>query len=88
MIALMFPGQGAQVVGMGRDLARAFPIARHAFEEADDAVGYPLSRVCFEGPAERLVATDVCQPALLATSIAAFRVARQEGTRGANRHGE
>ena len=82
MIALMFPGQGAQAVGMGRELADAFPIARRTYEEADDALGYSLSGACFEGPAERLVATEICQPALLATSIAAFRVARDEGLAG------
>lgn len=79
MIAVMFPGQGAQVVGMGRDLADAYAVARETFEEADDTLGYALSEVCFAGPAERLTQTDVCQPALVATSIAAYRVARAEG---------
>ena len=60
---------------MGRALAERFEAARLAFEEADDALGYAISEVCFSGPAERLTATDVCQPALLATSVAAWRVA-------------
>lgn len=79
MIAVMFPGQGAQSVGMGRELADSYAVAREAFEEADDTLGYPLSEVCFTGPADRLTQTDVCQPALVATSIAAFRVAQAEG---------
>jgi [acyl-carrier-protein] S-malonyltransferase len=83
VIAAMFPGQGAQAVGMGKALSERFEAARLAFEEADDALGYPLSRVCFEGPAERLTQTDVCQPALVATSIAAWRVAEGAGLRPA-----
>jgi [acyl-carrier-protein] S-malonyltransferase len=78
MIVAMFPGQGAQAVGMGEALADAFPVARQTFEEADDVLGYALSEVCFAGPPERLTETDVCQPALVATSTAAFRVAREE----------
>jgi len=81
VIAALFPGQGAQAVGMGLALSERFEAARLAFEEADDALGYPLSRVCFEGPAERLTQTDVCQPALVATSIAAWRVATDAGLR-------
>jgi [acyl-carrier-protein] S-malonyltransferase len=81
VIVAMFPGQGAQAVGMGRALAERFETARRTFEEADDVLGYPLSRVCFEGPAERLTATDVCQPALVATSVAAARVAAEAGLR-------
>ena len=79
MIAAMFPGQGAQSVGMGQDLAAAYDVARRAFEEADDVLGYALSEICFTGPAERLTDTDVCQPALVATSVAAFRVAQEVG---------
>jgi [acyl-carrier-protein] S-malonyltransferase len=78
MIVAMFPGQGSQAVGMGRALAETFPAARRTFEEADDVLGYALSAICFEGPAERLTETDVCQPALVATSTAAYRVAREE----------
>jgi [acyl-carrier-protein] S-malonyltransferase len=79
VICLLFPGQGSQVVGMGRDLADAFPSARSAFEEADDILGFGLSKICFTGPEERLTATDVCQPALVAASVAAWRAAAEEG---------
>jgi [acyl-carrier-protein] S-malonyltransferase len=78
MIVAMFPGQGSQSVGMGAALADAFPTARRTFEEADDVLGYALSEICFAGPAERLTETHVCQPALVATSTAAFRVAQEE----------
>jgi [acyl-carrier-protein] S-malonyltransferase len=81
VIVAMFPGQGAQVVGMGRALAEDYEVARRTFEEADDVLGYALSQICFEGPAERLMETDVCQPALVATSVAAFRVASEAGLR-------
>ncbi len=79
MIVAMFPGQGAQVVGMGRALAEDYEVARRTFEEADDVLGYSISQICFEGPAERLMETDVCQPALVAASVAAFRVAAEAG---------
>lgn len=79
MIALLFPGQGSQAVGMGAELADACPAARHAFEEADDVLGYGLSRIAFEGPQERLTATEICQPALVATSVATWRAAEAEG---------
>jgi [acyl-carrier-protein] S-malonyltransferase len=79
MIVAIFPGQGAQAVGMGKALAERFDAARGAFEEADDVLGYALSEICFEGPADRLTQTDVCQPALLATSVAAWRVASGAG---------
>lgn len=82
MNVLMFPGQGAQVVGMGRELHDAFAVARDTFAEADEVLGYALSQVCFEGPAERLTQTDVCQPALVAVSVAAWRVARDHGLGG------
>lgn len=77
--AFLFPGQGVQYPGMGRDLAAAYPVARQAFEEADDILGRDLSRLCFEGPAEELDLTENTQPALLATSVACLRVLEQEG---------
>src|SRR5271169_7180983 len=73
-IAFIFPGQGSQTVGMGKDLAEKYPLARQTFEEADEALGYKLSQVCFEGPEEQLRLTEITQPAILTTSIAAFRV--------------
>ena len=82
MIGLLFPGQGAQAVGMGAALADASPVARRTFEEADDALGYALSEICFTGPEERLTQTDICQPALVATSVAAWRVAAEHGLEG------
>ncbi len=75
----MFPGQGAQEVGMGLALAEAYPVARAAFDEANDALGYDIASICFTGPADALVPTDVCQPAILATSVAAWRVATEHG---------
>jgi [acyl-carrier-protein] S-malonyltransferase len=73
-IALIFPGQGSQLVGMGKDLAEKYPAARRTFEEADEALGYKLSRLCFEGPEEQLRLTEITQPAILTVSIAALRV--------------
>jgi [acyl-carrier-protein] S-malonyltransferase len=73
-IAFIFPGQGSQAVGMGKDLAENYPIARQTFEEADEALGYKLSQVCFEGPEEQLRLTEITQPAILTASIAALRV--------------
>ena len=77
--AWLFPGQGAQAVGMGRDLAEAWPVARAVFAAADRALEFPLSRICFEGPEEELRRTAVTQPALLATSVAAARVLAESG---------
>lgn len=71
-IALLFPGQGAQFVGMGRELAEQFPAARERFEEADALLGFSLSRLCWEGPAAELTRTENCQPALYVTSMAAL----------------
>lgn len=73
-IALIFPGQGSQVVGMGKELAEKYSEARQVFEEADDALGYKLSQLCFEGPEENLRLTEITQPAILTTSVAALRV--------------
>lgn len=72
--AFLFPGQGSQFVGMGKSLADNFPAAAECFEKANDALGFPLSKLCFEGPAEILKQTENQQPALLAVSIAAFTV--------------
>jgi [acyl-carrier-protein] S-malonyltransferase len=72
--AFVFPGQGSQAVGMGRDLADAFPLARHIFEEVDDALSQRLSRLMFEGPTDELNLTANAQPALMAVSLAVFRV--------------
>ena len=79
ILALLFPGQGSQTPGMGLDLAQNFPVARQTFEEADAALGFPLSKLCFEGPAEDLQLTANTQPAILACSIAAFRVLAERG---------
>lgn len=73
-IAFIFPGQGSQTVGMGKELFDKYPIARQTFEEADDALGYKLSQVCFAGPEEQLRLTEITQPAILTISIAALRV--------------
>jgi [acyl-carrier-protein] S-malonyltransferase len=83
MIAVVFPGQGAQKVGMGRTLADAFPICRETFEEADAALGEPLSELCFNGPEDRLQLTENTQPAILAVSVAAWRLAASQGIRPA-----
>lgn len=74
-MAYVFPGQGSQRVGMGRDLYDAFPPAREIFEEADDALGFSLSRLCFEGPEEELAQTVNAQPAILTTSVACLKSA-------------
>jgi [acyl-carrier-protein] S-malonyltransferase len=73
-IALIFPGQGSQAVGMGKDLVQNYPVAKQTFDEADEALGYSLSKLCFEGPEEELRLTEITQPAILTTSIAALRV--------------
>jgi [acyl-carrier-protein] S-malonyltransferase len=78
-IAFLFPGQGSQVVGMGRELSEKYPVARRTFDEADEALGYKLSQVCFEGPEEKLKLTEITQPAILSTSVAAFRVLQEKG---------
>ncbi len=72
--AFLFPGQGAQQVGMGKDLHEAFPAARRVFDEAEAATDLPLRRLCFEGPEEELSRTDICQPAVFTVSAAALAV--------------
>ena len=78
-LAFIFPGQGSQAVGMGRDLAAAFAAAREVFEEIDDTLDQKLSKLMFEGPAEALQLTENTQPALLAHSLAVLRVLEREG---------
>ena len=79
--AFLFPGQGSQYAGMGKTLADQYAVAREVFEEADVALGFPLSRLCFEGPADALQLTENTQPALLSVSIAAFRVLQEQGVK-------
>lgn len=79
MLAFIFPGQGSQSAGMGRDLAENFAAARSVFEEADDALGFALSKLCFEGPDSELQLTENTQPAILTTSVAALRALESEG---------
>ena len=83
MIAFVFPGQGAQKVGMGQALAERFPICRQTFDEADAALGEPLSALCFSGPEDRLLLTENTQPAILAVSVAACRLVESQGVRAA-----
>jgi len=77
--ALLFPGQGSQRVGMGRDLAIEHPLAKQTYEEADDVLGFALSKLCWDGPEDDLTLTKHTQPAILTTSIAVFRVLRERG---------
>jgi len=77
--AFLFPGQGSQAVGMGKELAANHPVARQTFDEADEALGYKLSELCFEGPEEKLKLTEITQPAILTASIAAWRVLLEKG---------
>lgn len=78
-LAFLFPGQGSQFAGMGKSLVSEFPIARQAFEEADQTLGFPLSQLCFEGPDAELKKTANTQPAILAASVAAYRVLSEIG---------
>ena len=77
-LAIVFPGQGAQTVGMGQQLAAAFPAAADLFRQADEILGWPLSEICWNGPAEELTKTSVCQPALYVHGLAALAVVREK----------
>jgi [acyl-carrier-protein] S-malonyltransferase len=78
-IAFLLPGQGSQAVGMGRELAERFPVAAQTFAEADAALGFPLSKLCFEGPEADLRLTENTQPAIMTVSVAAARVLAEQG---------
>jgi [acyl-carrier-protein] S-malonyltransferase len=80
-VVFIFPGQGSQYAGMGRELAQSFPVARAVFEEADRALGFSISELCFSGPEEALKLTENTQPAILTVSVAAYRVMEQKGVR-------
>ncbi len=82
-IAFLFPGQGSQSVGMGKELADMHAVARQTFDEADAVLGFKLSELCFEGPEEKLKLTEITQPAILTVSVAAFRVLREKGIKPA-----
>src|SRR5437870_6107891 len=78
-LAFLFPGQGSQAVGMGKDLAEKYPVARQTFEEADDALGMKLFDLCCQGPEDQLRLTEITQPAILTASVAAWRVLNEKG---------
>jgi [acyl-carrier-protein] S-malonyltransferase len=77
--AWLFPGQGSQYAGMGRDVAEVSAAARRVFEQADEALGFALSKLCFEGPEEDLKLTENTQPAILTTSVAVLEALRERG---------
>ncbi|MFC2419075.1 MAG: acyltransferase domain-containing protein, partial [Veillonella parvula] len=77
--AFVFPGQGSQKVGMLQDLYNAYPIVKQRFEEADEALGYSISKLCFEGPDTELVKTANTQPAILTASVACYEILKEQG---------
>src|SRR6187399_3000231 len=76
---ILCPGQGAQVVGMGKDFFEAFPVSRAVFEQANKVLGFDLSSICFTGPEDRLNQTDIAQPAIYVASVACFAAAKEAG---------
>ena len=78
-LAFLFPGQASQYPGMGKDLAEKFPAAQQVFEEADNVLGFAISKLCFEGPEEALKLTENTQPAILTVSVAAYRALAEKG---------
>jgi [acyl-carrier-protein] S-malonyltransferase len=78
-VAFLFPGQGSQAPGMGRELAELYPVARQTFQEADDALGFALSQLCFAGTEDQLKMTEITQPAILTVSVAVCRVLKEKG---------
>lgn len=82
-IAFLFPGQGSQAVGMGKELYERYPVARATFDEADEVLGMKLSQLCFEGPEDQLKLTENTQPAILTVSVAAWRVLDEKGVKPA-----
>jgi [acyl-carrier-protein] S-malonyltransferase len=79
MKAALYPGQGAQLVGMGKDVAERFSVASETYQQADEILGYSISSLCFDGPAEELNRTDIQQPAIFVTSVAIYRAAVDAG---------
>src|SRR5689334_21679349 len=78
-IAFLFPGQGSQIIGMGKELVEKYPVAARVFEEADAALGFKISQLCFEGPEDQLKLTEITQPAILTASVACWRVLEEKG---------
>ena len=82
-VAFLFPGQGSQAIGMGRELSERYPIAAETFAEADEALGFAISKLCFEGPETELRLTENTQPAIMTVSVAVGRVLASQGVKPA-----